>query len=694
MCGIEITVRDSQWTIRGDQQDPFSRGHICPKAVALQDIYLDPDRLRHPVRRNGNDWEQIGWDEALDETANRLREIRDQQGKNSIGFYQGNPTVHNYGSLLFGPRFVRTLRTRNRFSATSVDQLSHHFAAYFQFGHQLLIPIPDIDHTNFLLMLGANPVVSNGSLMTAPDAANRLKAIQKRGGTIVVIDPRRSETAQMADRHHFIRPGTDALLLLALLHVMFAENMVRPGRLEPWIDGMETLRQAVANYSPSSVGDLTGIAAEEIARLAREFAASSSAACYGRIGVSTQEFGGLCQWLINTINIVTGNLDRVGGVLFTKPAFDVVNAPKSLAPPGHFDRWRSRVRGFPEFGGELPVALLAEEILTEGPDRIHALVTSSGNPILSTPNGKQLEEAFRRLDFMVSIDFYINETTRHANIILPPVSPLEREHYDLAFHFLAVRNTAKFSPPFVAPPNDAKQDWEIYLELEKRLGSRNRKDRWIRNIFGRLGPEGLLNLGLRFGPYGSKIPWNGGLSLKKLRQAPHGIDLGPLQPSLPGRMKGRRIQLAPDIFLQDLQRLDQKFSTKDDAISFRLIGRRQLRSNNSWMHNSERLVKGPEQCTLKIHPEDAHRIGVGDKQKVRVTSRTGTVEVRIEFTEEMMPGVVSLPHGWGHNRQGVRLQVAQKHAGESINDLTDDHALDMLCGTAAFNGTLVQIDKL
>ncbi|MEW6738240.1 MAG: molybdopterin-dependent oxidoreductase, partial [Acidobacteriota bacterium] len=473
MCGVEITLQaDKSLSIRGDQDDPFSRGHICPKAVALQDVYYDKDRLKYPVRRTPNGWQRIGWDEAFDEVARQLKHIQTQYGRNAVGMYIGNPTVHNYGSLLFGPTFIRSLHTRNRFSATSVDQLAHHFAAYFMFGHQLLLPVPDLDRTDFLLILGGNPAVSNGSLMTAPDVAKRLQAIRQRGGRVVVIDPRRTETAQLADQHLFIRPGTDVLLLLSLLQVLFAEKLTRPDRLATFTDGLDLIGKLVTEFSPEKVAPITGITAEKVRVLAREFACAKTAVCYGRMGVSTQEYGAACQWLINVLNIVTGNLDRPGGAMFTLPAFDALMS-ESLAPRGSFARWRSRVRKLPEFGGELPVVTLAEEILTEGSGQIKAMVTSAGNPVLSTPNGRQLDRAFASLEFMVSIDFYINETTRHAHIILPPTSALEHENYDLAFHLLAIRNTSKYSPVLFKPAEDTRHDWEIFLELQTRLEAKS-----------------------------------------------------------------------------------------------------------------------------------------------------------------------------------------------------------------------------
>jgi anaerobic selenocysteine-containing dehydrogenase len=726
MCGIEITVRgDASLDIRGDKDDPFSRGYICPKAVALQDIHYDKDRLKHPVRRTQNGWQRIGWDEAFDEVAQNLKRINREYGRNSIATYLGNPTVHSYGALLFAPGFIRSLHTRNRFSATSVDQLAHHLAAYLMFGHQLLLPVPDLDRTKFFLILGANPAASNGSMMTAPGMGRRLQEIQQRGGKVILIDPRFNETARLADRHLFVKPGTDVLLLLALLHVVFAEGLTRLGPLAAFTKGVETIGNLVAEFPPERVASITGIDSDQIRQLAREFAAAESAVCYGRIGVSTQEFGGACQWLINVLNTVSGNLDNPGGAMFTLPAFDPVTAPESVAPRGSFARWHTRVRKLPEFAGEFPVATLAEEILTEGPGQIKALVTHAGNPVLSTPNGRRLDRALAGLEFMAAIDFYINETTRHAHIILPPTSSLERGHYDLAFHLLAVRNTAKFSPPLFEPDAETRHDWEILVELQTRM----EHDGVFGNLVGRVGrkfvrrffgPERILDLGLRFGPYGAKLNpfYKGsrikpsspssakssvssvvkGLTLRKLKQAPHGIDLGPLSPCLPARLRtsDKHIELAPEVLVKDIERVKTKLlggASHHSNGNLLLIGRRQLRSNNSWMHNTERLVKGNPRCTILMHPVDAKKRDLKPGQNVSVQSRVGSVVVPIEISEEMMPGVVSIPHGWGHDRLGIQLEVAQQHAGQSINDVTDDLTIDALCGTAAFNGTWVAVES-
>ena len=703
ICGIEITVDgDRHLDIRGDKDDPFSRGYICPKAVALQDIHYDKDRLKYPVRRTPQGWQRISWTEAFDEVAQNLKRVQAKYGRSSVATYLGNPNVHNYGALLFAPGFIRSLHTRNRFSATSVDQLAHHFSAFLMFGHQLLLPVPDVDRTKYFLILGANPAVSNGSMMTAPDLSRRLQEIRQRGGKVVLIDPRYNETARLVDEHLFIRPGTDVLLLLALLHVVFDEGLSRPGRLAAFTKNVEPVSNLVAEFTPERVSSITGIDADGIRKLAREFAAAESAVCYGRIGVSTQEFGGVCQWLINVLNIVTGNLDRTGGAMFPMPAFDPISAPESIAPRGSFGRWRSRVRNLPEFSGELPVAALAEEIFTEGKGQIKSLVTLAGNPVLSTPNGRALDRALASLDFMVSIDFYINETTRHAHIILPSTSSLERDYYDIAFNLLAIRNTAKFSPALFDPAPDTKSDWEILLELQTRMQGNSLVGNVVRRFTQPFfGPDRILDLGLRFGPYGAKLnPFSKGLTLRKLKQAVHGIDLGPLTSWLPGRLKtaDKHIDLAPNVLVEDIARVKTKFLSGASHGSnghLLLIGRRQLRSNNSWMHNSERLVKGNEKkprCSIIMNPADAAQRNLAAGQRALVRSRVGEIVVPVEISAEIMPGVVSIPHGWGHDRPGNRIAVAQQHAGKSINDLTDNRLIDALCGTAAFNGTSVTVE--
>jgi anaerobic selenocysteine-containing dehydrogenase len=680
ICGLTIETRDEQIvSIKGDPQDSFSRGHICPKAVALQDIQNDPDRLRHPMRRVGNEWQAIEWDAAFALVAERLADIRERHGNNAVAVYQGNPSVHNYGLMTHSNYFLGQLKTRNRFSATSVDQLPHHLTSLMMYGHGLLIPIPDIDHTDFMLILGGNPLASNGSIMTVPDVEKRLKALRARGGKLVVVDPRRSETAAIADQHLFVRPGEDAALLFGLLNTLFAEGLTRAGHLP--VEGLDELRAAAAPFPAEAMSARCGVPAEQIRQLARDFAAADKAVCYGRMGVSTQAFGTLCQWLVQSINLVTGNLDRVGGALCTEPAVDLV----ANTSGGHFNRWQSRVSGLPEYGGELPVSALAEEMLTEGEGQIRALVTVAGNPVLSTPNGRQLEQALDGLEFMLSVDFYINETTRYADLILPPTAPLEHNHYDTTFNVFAVRNVTRFNEAVLGKPAGALHDWEIFVGLAKAFAARTGAD-----LKPTMAPEQMIDLGLRAGPHGDGS--ESGLSLAKLRDYPHGLDLGPLQPNLAGRLKtaSQHVQAAPELFLGDLARFASARSPQGDQLI--LIGRRHVRSNNSWMHNYHRLVKGKPRHQLLMNPADLCRLGLADGQRVRVRSRVGMIEVEVAASDEMMPGVVSLPHGWGHARPGVQMGIASSQPGASANDLTDERQLDVLSGNAALNGVPVQVE--
>lgn len=691
ICGLKIETRGTEiLSIKGDPDDPLSRGHICPKAIALKDIHEDPDRLRYPVKRvSGVDgtpqWEQISWKEALDTTADALMQTVREHGVDAVAAYFGNPSVHNYGMLTHQNYLFRWLRTRNRYSATSVDQLPHHLVSLWLFGHKSLFPIPDIDRSDYFLMLGANPVASNGSIWTVPGVKKRIKALKKRGGRLVVIDPRRTETAAIASEHHSIVPGTDALFLAALLRTIFIEELSSPGHLAAFIDGLDSVRDALLNFTPELAATHCGIDAETIRAIARDFAASGAAICYGRMGVSTQRFGALCQWLIQIINIATGNLDREGGLLFTLPAVDQVPS----IGPGGFARHRSRVRGLPEFDRELPVVALAEEINTPGDGQIRAMFTGAGNPVLSTPNGRALDEALASLDFMVSLDPYINETTRHAHIILPPTSPLEHDHYDIAFHINAMRNTARYNPPLFEREDDQLHDWEIFVELGERvataLGEEPR---------ARMAPHEMVDFGLQFGPYGSDSEY--GLSLEKLREHPSGIDLGPLKPQLPERLftADKRINCATPEALQDLVRLRAEFSAAPERGGLRLIGRRHVRSNNSWMHNYHRLMNGNARHQLQVHPSDLDARGLRDGERARLASRSGEVEVLLQSSEDLMPGVVSLPHGFGHNRDGVRLTIATAHAGVSCNDVTDPNYLDELSGNAALNGVPVTLSAV
>ncbi|MEE3126930.1 MAG: molybdopterin-dependent oxidoreductase [Actinomycetota bacterium] len=693
ICGLRVTFTDGEVTgIRGNPDDPLSRGHICPKGVSLADVHADPDRLRRPVRRVGTGeevrWEEMEWDEALDLVADRLAATSRAHGRDAIGVYLGNPNAHSLGSATHGTAFVRSLRTRNRFSASSVDQVPHQFLAWQMFGHQLMLPVPDIDRTDLFLVIGANPMASNGSLMTVPDFPNRVRALHERGGRMVVVDPRRTETAKVADEHLFVRPGSDAALLLALVHVLLREDLVRP---PAYVDHVDDLPGLVADFTPELAERVSGVPAADVERLARELAAADRAAVYGRLGVSTHGFGSICQWAVTLLNVLTGNLDREGGVMFPEPAIDTVG--RRIVSPGHHDVWRSRVRDLPEFAGELPVSALREEIETPGEGRIRAMVTIAGNPVLSTPDGRRLADALDSLDFMVAIDIYLNETTRHADVVLPVTTALERDQYDLVFHGLAVRNTARFTPALLPKEKGTRHDWEVFGALASRLAARLGKKLPLRARLqqrARLAasPRLLLPLLLRGNRYG--------LTWRALRRHPEGVDLGPLRPCLPDRLqtKNKRVDLTPALVVDDLARLRASLESSPTtaADELLLIGRRHARDCNSWLHNTDRLTRGKPRHQLLAHPDDLRERGIADGDVVTVSSRVGSVEVECAASEDLMPGVVSLPHGYGHALPGVRLSHASTVPGVSINDLTDPERLDV-SGNAALNGTPVRLSR-
>ncbi len=728
-CGLTLTVDGRRVTaVRGDDDDTFSEGYICPKGVALQDIDADPDRLRTPMIRRADGWHEATWDEAFAEIEKRLLPIIARDGRNAVGVYLGNPSVHNTGLAIYGQVLLRALGTQNIFSATTVDQMPKQVASAAMFGTGLSIPIPDLDRTQYLMILGANPIVSNGSLMTAPNIGERLKRIQQRNGRIVVIDPRKTETARMADEHQFIRPGTDAHFLFAIVHTLFAENLVKPGRLAEYSTGLDDIRTLAAQFSPEAVADKCGIAANDIRRYARELAAAPSASVYARIGTCTQEFGTLASWLPDVIHVLTGNLDRPGGAMFTNPAYGSGNTKGTPGTGRGFrmGRHKTRVRELPEIFGELPVACLAEEIETPGAGQIRALITVAGNPVLSTPNGARLAKALDSLEFMVSLDIYLNETARHADVILPGLSPLENCHYDMAFSQLAIRNAARFSPAVFAKPADAPYEWQTILrftglvsgagthcdtnmlddmvmlnliERETKLETSPIAGRDAQQILNALaprrGPERAIDFMLRTGPFGEGFGKNpDGLSLAKLEANPHGIDLGALEPRIPEvlRTASGKIDLAPGFIAQDVRRLAATLGGNGHG-DLLLVGRRQLRSCNSWMHNTPRLVSGKPRCTLLMNPSDADALGLAEGDSAAVTSRAGTVDAPVELTADMMPGVVSLPHGWGHDAPDLRLSVARNHAGVNSNLLTDEHHLDPISGNAVLCGIPVTVKR-
>ena len=717
-CGLRIETEAEQIvSIRGDEEDVFSRGFLCPKAYGLKALHEDPDRLRHPLVRRDGELRKASWAEAWQAVEEGLAPLLERHGRNAVGVYLGNPSAHNLSANVYGPVFLRALGSQQVYSASTVDQMPKQVSAGLMFGAALSVPVPDLDRCEHLLVLGANPLVSNGSLMTSPNSRGRIRAIRARGGRVVVVDPRRSRTAEEADEHHAIVPGTDAHLLFAIVNTLFEEGLVDPGPAAEHLNGVDEVRAAAAPFTPERVEDVCGIAAGEIRRIAREFAAAERAACYGRIGTCTQEFGTLASWLIDVVNALTGNLDREGGAMFTRAAAGQRN---TAGNPGtgkgiRLGRWHSRVRGLPEAFGELPVACLAEEIETPGEGQIRALVTVAGNPVVSTPQSERLDRALGQLDFMVSLDIYVNETTRHADVILPGPAPLGRSHYDLALYQLAVRNVSNYSAPAMEPDPETDQEWRSLLRLtaivsgqgadadidaiddfvidtlirravadpQSQLAGRD-PDELRAEVDGRRGPDRALDLLLRSGPYG--------LSLDQLEANPHGIDLGALEPRLPEvlRTPSGKVELTPPEIMGDVGRLEASLDrhVNGDMV---LIGRRQLRSNNSWMHNLHPLVKGKNRCTMHVSPADAERLGLVDGSLARVSSRTGSIEAPVEITGAIRPGVVSIPHGWGHDAPGARLDVAREHAGVNSNILADGSLIDPLSGNAVLNGIPVEV---
>src|ERR671910_2285622 len=724
-CGLEIETEGREVvSVRGDAEDVFSRGFICPKAYGVRQLHEDPDRLTTPMIRRDGELVEASWDEAFEEIDRRLAPLIAEHGKNAVAVYLGNPNAHNLSALIHGPALLRALGSQNVYSASTVDQMPKQMSAGLMFGTMLSVPIPDVDRCDHLLLLGANPLVSNGSLLTAPDMRGRLRGIRERGGRVVVLDPRRTRTAEEADEHHFIQPGTDALVLAAMACTIVEEGLEAPGALTEHVNGLDEVRTLVRDFAPEAVAGACGIEAGEIRRMARELAAAQRGAVYARIGTCTQEFGTHASWLVDVLNVLTGNLDREGGAMFTRAAAGQRNSsgPGGSGRGVRFGRWTSRVRGLPEFFGELPVAVLAEEIETPGEGQVRALVTIAGNPLLSTPNSERLARAVEGLDFMLAIDIYVNETTRHADVILPGPEPLEKAHYDLALYQLAARNVANFSPPVFESERPA--EWEIFMRLagivagqgpngdpaafddlvigtliQRELGTDGspvagcEPAELLEELAPRRGPERILDFLVRTGPYGDGCGANPeGLTLDVLEQSPHGVDLGPLEPRIPEMLRtpSGKVELAPEPIVADLDRLRATLSRERNG-GMVLIGRRQLRSNNSWMHNLPALVKGKESCTLHIHPDDAERLGLADGETARISSAAGSLEAPVETTEDIMPGVVSIPHGWGHGAAGARMDVAAEHAGVNSNVLAGEPPVEPLSGNAVLNGIRVEV---
>ncbi|MEV4334603.1 molybdopterin oxidoreductase family protein [Streptomyces sp. NPDC049597] len=713
-CGLTLTIEGTRVTgARGDRDDVFSEGFICPKGASFGELDVDPDRLRTPLVREKGRLREASWEEAFDLVAARMRPLIEQYGADAVGVVLGNPNVHTMAGGLYPPLLLSTLRTRNVFSASTLDQMPKHVSSGLLYGSAVAIPVPDLDRTAHLLLLGANPLESNGSLCTAPDFPGKLRALRRRGGTLTVVDPRRTRTARLADRHVAIRPGTDALLLAALAHVLFKEKLTDLGALAGHVEQLDDVEAAVRDFTPEAVAAACDMDAEEIRTIARELAAAPSAAVYGRIGSCTVEHGTLASWLVDVLNILTGNLDRPGGALFPLAATD--KAPRPAGPGKGFalGRWSSRVGGHPEAKGELPIAALAEEIETPGDGRIRALVAIAANPVLSAPDGDRLDAALSGLDFMVSVDPYLNETSRHADVVLPPPPPSQSAHFDFAFNALAVRNQVRYTPAAVPLEDGLMDECEIHARLILAVGGMHGAEpsavddmvvqgtlakavadphspvhgqdpaEIAAELTGGSGAERRLDLMLRLGPYE--------LTLAKLLENPHGIDLGPLQPRVQQVLKTRsgRIELLPAPIAADLPRLRSALDRRPDGLV--LVGRRHLRSNNSWLHNVPALGGGTNRCTLHVHPDDAARLGLADGATATVTADGGRVEAPVEITADVRPGVVSLPHGWGHDRPGTRLSVASARPGVNVNQLLDGSRLDPLSGTAVLNGFPVEV---
>lgn len=721
-CGLEFKLDGERKiiSIRGHDGDVFSHGYICPKGVSLKDLHEDPDRLSTPLIKRDGRFVEASWDEAFDEIARRLPGIMREHGADAVATVIGNPSAHKIGILLYVSRLVKALGTRNIFSASTLDQMPKQLSVGLMFGHWLSFPVPDIERCDFLLVLGANPMVSNGSLWTVPDFRGKAKAMRARGGRIAVIDPRRSETADAADEHHFIRPGADVFLLLGLAHALFDEKLVRLGRLDAHVNGLAQIERAVKAFSPEHVAPRCGIDAAIIRDLARRLARTGRAAVYGRIGTCTQEYGTLCSWLVDVLNVLTGHLDREGGAMFAKaPAF----AANTIGKPGSgkgvaIGRRQSRVSGAPEVMGEFPMVCLAEEIETEGEGQVKALITIAGNPVLSSPNGARLAGALERLDFMLSVDIYLNETTRHADVILPGLSPLEDLHYDVAFPQFAYRNYARFSEPVLPRSADHPPEWQILLRLaaiaqgkgaradveslddelfavDVRKSVGEHADAVLAALAPLKGPERQIDFALRMGPYGDQFGRKpDGINLAKVKSAPGGIDLGALESRIPEllRTSSGKIELAPPLLIDDLRRaVDALAQPMPELV---VVGRRQVRSCNSWMHNLPTLAKGPFRCTALVNPVDAQRLGLRHGGSARIANGERAIEAQVEISDEMMPGVVSLPHGWGHDMPGTRMALAAERPGANLNAILDDARRDPLSGNAVLSGVAIEVQAL
>ena len=720
-CGLELTLDGDRVTaIRGHDEDVSSAGFICPKGAAVGELHADPDRLRAPLVKKGGAFVEVTWDEAFAEIERRLTPILAEHGPNAVAMVLGNPTAHKAGLLLYGARLTRAIGTANVFSASTLDQMPKQLSAGWMFGHWLSVPVPDLDRTDLLVVLGANPVASNGSMWTVPDFRGKAKAMQARGGKLIVIDPRTTETAKLADRHVTIRPGGDVFLLLAIVHTLFADGLVKLGRLAEHVAGVDDVRAAVADFTPELAAARCGIDAATIRQLAHQLASSERAALYGRIGTCTQEYGTLASWLVDVINALTGHLDEPGGAMFPKAAAFAAN---TAGAPGNgkgvtTGRRRSRVSSAPEVFGELPITCLAEEIETPGAGQVRAVFTVASNPVLSTPNGPRISEALESLALMVSFDIYLNETSRHAHVILPAFSSLAEPHFDVAFPQLAWRNTARYSPASLPAPAGHPAEWEMLVRLIGIVKGRGANvdvaaldDELTADDVARVagpmapqvlaavavwkGPDRLFDLALRGGPYGDRFGMNpDGLTLAKLVAAPNGIDLGALTPRIPEvlRTPSGKVELAPPALIADVARARADLARPAPPLV--VIGRRHLRSNNSWLHNLPTLAAGKFRGTALVHPTDAARLALTNGCRARLSRGPRSIEVEVELTTDIMPGVVSLPHGWGHAQPGTKMHVAAERPGANLNAILDDSLRDPLSGNAVLGGVEIELAPL
>ncbi|ODR02044.1 molybdopterin dinucleotide-binding protein [Mycobacterium intermedium] len=713
MCGLEVHVADGAVTsIRGNRDDVWSRGHLCPKGVSLGAIHSDPDRIRSPLIKVDGRWQEVSWDAAFRRCTELLTPVIQKYGIGAVTAYTGNPLAHSFSLARYAGVLLGMSGIPITYSPGTVDQWPKNLSSHLMYGGWWAFPVPDIERTDLLVIMGANPAASQGSLLAAPNVMGLIGAVRKRG-KVIVIDPVRTATAAQADEWLPIVPGTDAALLLAVAHTLFDEDLVKPS---PHIDELDTLRRVVADWPPSRVSAATGLAEDRIRKLARELAGTEKSVVYGRIGLCNQEFGSLASWLVDVINILTGHFDTPGGAMFPRPAaWTITTQPLPGLEGGapEFGRWRTRVRGAKEVLGQVPVSCLAEEIATPGEGQLKALITIAGNPVLSTPGGDQLDEALPKLEAMISVDLWLNETTRHADVILPGLSPLEQPHHDDLILQFAIRSFANYSAP-VFTPGERPHEWEIFIRLTGLCTGTPAEEvdvaaiddgffdylaftcgldgAEIRKLYDHGGPERMLDLTLRTGPFGDRYGEHpGGLTLDLLKKNPNGIDFGPMVPQLPDILgtPDKKIRLAPQYLLDDLPRLAARLERPPEPLV--LVSRRHLRSNNSWLHNVPALMKGRDRCTLLIHPADAARYGVADDEIVTVKSAAGEIKVRAELTDAIMPGAVSLPHGWGHGKPGTRLTVANSSPGVNTNVLSLPTFIDEPSGNGALNGIPVTV---